>query len=104
MTSELKMYVNAAIWNDRLEVLLQVPERDQATGLKQIVTSMTIETKEPGRVVDPSFAMSYGDAKALMNQLWNAGIRPTDVKDSTALEAHLLDMRMIAFKKLGITQ
>jgi hypothetical protein len=37
-----------------------------------------------------------------MNQLWHAGIRPTEVKDSTALEAHLSDMRLIAFNRLKI--
>ena len=101
MDKQLIARVNAGVWNDVIEVLLAKPE-DTVDGLRRVVTCMTLEAIEPGYMCHPSFVMTYDDAKALMNQLWHAGVRPTEVKDSTALEAHLSDMRKIAFNRLKI--
>lgn len=49
----------------------------------------------------PTFQMSKDNARALMDDLWAAGIRPTGVGDHgetlSATKAHLDDMRSIAF-------
>jgi len=45
-------------------------------------------------------------AQVLMDDLWNAGIRPTDGAGSAgamrAAEHHIADLRQVAFKVLGI--
>jgi hypothetical protein len=50
----------------------------------------------------PTFFIPIDNAQKLMDSLWTAGIRPTDLADQRGLVAHLQDMRTIAFKKLGI--
>lgn len=46
-------------------------------------------------------------AQGLMDDLWNAGVRPTDGNGSAgamrAAERHIADLRAVAFKTLGIT-
>lgn len=46
------------------------------------------------------------EAQNLMDSLWEAGVKPSGGEGHTAhiraLNAHLLDFRKIAFKKLGI--
>jgi len=46
-------------------------------------------------------------AQTLMDDLWNAGLRPSEGSGSAgamaAVQQHLADMRKIAFVKLGIT-
>ena len=50
-----------------------------------------------------TFSLERGDVQKLMDDLWNAGIRPTDAGDSagalTATKAHLEDMRKLVFNK-----
>lgn len=51
----------------------------------------------------PTFDLSMQDAIGLMNTLWEAGVRPTEFKHPSGeiqrLEAHLEDMRKLAFKE-----
>lgn len=64
-----------------------------------------IEDGEPLELV-PIFRLHETEAQTLMDDLWHAGIRPTEGSGSAgsmrATEKHLADMRVIAFNKLGI--
>lgn len=52
---------------------------------------------------EPSFSIPSGMAKNLMDELWRAGIRPSEgVPSGDAQTAHLQDMRAIAFAKLNV--
>ena len=52
----------------------------------------------------PSFWLTMHNAKKLMDDLWNAGIRPTEMSETEgalkATKEHLADMRDIAFRFL----
>lgn len=55
-----------------------------------------------GRERQPTFTLlSYDDAQLLMDDLWNAGLRPTEGTGSAgslkATERHLEDMRTLVF-------
>lgn len=54
----------------------------------------------------PTFSIRMDQAQVLMDDLWNAGIRPTDGSGSAgamrAAEHHIADLRRVAFKALGI--
>lgn len=54
----------------------------------------------------PSFTLGREDAQRVMDDLWAAGLRPTQGQQSEGLTAgqarHLEDMRAIAFAKLDI--
>jgi hypothetical protein len=54
----------------------------------------------------PTFQLDEYAAQALMNELWNAGLRPSDGTGNSgqlgAVENHLSDLRTIAFHLLKI--
>lgn len=51
---------------------------------------------------EPSFAVELDDAQKLIDDLWAAGVRPSETRDRDAQGRHLADMRAIAFGKLNI--
>ncbi len=54
----------------------------------------------------PALTFRDGEAQALIDTLWSAGLRPTQGKQSEGVTAaqdrHLQDMRALAFAKLGV--
>ena len=66
------------------------------------------EAKADGVIKEPSVRLSEEAAQRLMDQLWIAGVRPSDGEGNIgqigAVKAHLEDMRKIAFKKLGMKE
>lgn len=59
-----------------------------------------------GEPIPPSLALVADAAQQLMDDLWQAGLRPTQGRQSegqlAAMAAHLLDMRTIAFNSLHL--
>jgi len=58
-----------------------------------------------GLMRDPLLRLSQEQAAALMDDLWNAGVRPSDQGTPgqlAAMQAHIGDLRAIAFKALGV--
>lgn len=64
------------------------------------------ETIAPNAEMRPLLMINHTHAQVLMDDLWNAGIRPTDGAGTAgamrAAERHIADLRQIAFKALGI--
>lgn len=65
---------------------------------------------DEGAFVEPALMIDQDGAQQLMDELWRAGIRPTEGSGSAgslaATERHLADMKVIAFSALkskGIT-
>jgi hypothetical protein len=60
-----------------------------------------LEKLEEACVPTPSFTLDIEQAQTLMDDLWNAGIRPTEGSGSAgamrAVERHLEDMRTLVF-------
>jgi len=60
------------------------------------------DEKNMGEIVNPSFSLSPEDAQALMDDLWNCGLRPSEGTGSAgalaATQKHLEDMRKLVFK------
>jgi hypothetical protein len=54
----------------------------------------------------PTFSLDPEDAQTLMDDLWRAGLRPTEGRQSEGVTAaqnrHLEDMRKLTFSKLGV--
>ena len=72
-----------------------------------IGTEISMEVKEnQHQACDPTFSLRYDEAQVLMDDLWVAGLRPTEGAGSAgslrATEKHLNDMRRIAFDRLKI--
>ncbi len=76
---------------------------------RYIVTGFTIEKHtidEDGIIPSPSFTLSIKSAQSLMDELWAAGVRPSEknlpsANTTDAIGKHLEDMRKIAFMYLG---
>ena len=68
--------------------------------------NVVMERLPEASLVEPTMRIDNTAAQALMDDLWAAGVRPTEGTGSAgslrATEKHLADMRAIAFKKLGI--
>ena len=66
--------------------------------------SITVDNSEPdGLYQSPPLVLAEEDAQNLLQELWNAGIRPNNGEGTTAqvaaLKSHLEDMRSLVFKK-----
>jgi hypothetical protein len=89
-----------APWTGGIEFLLTEKMQD---GRRAIATKITMEVQEDGYLVEPSFRLSHEDAQALMDELWNCGLRPTEGTGSAgalaATQKHLEDMRRLVFEK-----
>lgn len=72
-----------------------------------VATTLTMTAHPDGAYSEPFTRLNRADAQELIDSLWNAGLRPTQGRQSegvtTAQAAHLTDMRAIAFAKLNIT-
>lgn len=88
----------AAPWHNGVDLLVRDGD---AVGV-----NVVMERKEPGLMVDPTMRISRGAAQMLVDDLWQAGFRPTEGTGSAgslkATEKHLQDMRKIAFKQLDL--
>ncbi len=73
-----------------------------------VARDITFEKASPGQYVEPVFRLSEEQAQVLIDDLYAAGVRPTAASGSAGamgkIEAHLRDMRRIAFGKLKIEE
>lgn len=94
----MKTYIRAqsSPWKSGIE--LAIFSEDKKTRVKEIIVE-TIDERMP---CEPSFQMANDTAQILMDDLWNAGVRPTEGSGSAgalrAVERHLEDMRRLVFK------
>ncbi len=69
-------------------------------------SGIEFEAHIPGSMTEPSLRIDISEAQILMDDLWNAGIRPTEGTGSAgslkATENHLSDMRSIVESAMGI--
>ena len=92
-----------APWHNGVEILIRETRND---GMLSVVTNIVMETKEPGLFIEPTLRLSNTAAQTLMDDLWGAGLRPTEGSGSAgslrATEKHLNDLRKIVGKQLDV--
>ncbi|MEO2054718.1 MAG: hypothetical protein ABGX83_05405 [Nitrospira sp.] len=102
---DLKVRAFLAHWSMGIEVLI-TDEYNHSGHDSLSVAEITMKRTTPGEVMKPTFSLQKPSAQVLMDDLWNAGIRPTEGSGSAgslkATEKHLSDMRTIVSKKLGV--
>jgi len=98
MDEKTVIRAQAAPWRRAIELLVRQGER--------VATNMVMETFNSAVDYGPTVRIDIDEAQTLMDDLWHAGIRPTEGTGSAgslrATEKHLADMRSIVFAKLGI--
>ena len=75
--------------------------------VRQYACSPAMVNVVQGAYMYPAFQMGMSGAQKLMDDLWNAGIRPVDVKskvsdNQTDMARHLQDMRALAFGSIKL--
>ncbi len=98
MNEFLEARAVAGPWHSDIEILIkQKTSAGIATCDELIMT-----TKKEGEGIDPSFKLEKHKAQILMDDLWHAGLRPTEGTGSAgslaATQRHLEDMRTLVFK------
>jgi len=92
----LKLRVKSVFWRQSIEFQA---ERNGAIG-----RPLVFDTPMSNPVyLAPTFSLSIDAAQILMDDLWNAGLRPTEGSGSAgalaATQRHLEDMRTLVFNK-----
>lgn len=92
-----KIRAQAGQWNSCIE--LQARDENGYAG------RMVFEKKPDHQILDAFLRIDHSSAQVLMDDLWQAGLRPSEGSGSAgslkATENHLKDMQRIAFKLLG---
>jgi hypothetical protein len=74
--------------------------------IAQEIEFVEVTREQEGGDFPPAFTLPMDAAQQLIDELWKAGLRPTEGAGSAgqlaSTERHLSDMRMIALHKLGI--
>jgi len=106
MESEINIRAYREPWaNDSisLRILKRDWLSDSPAPVQSVATQITFtQIDTPGTVLPAAIHLTPGEATQLLDELWRAGIRPTDGTGSVgqlgATQAHLQDMRAIVFK------
>lgn len=89
--------------HDSIDVFMAA--RSDRSGELWVAQPLVYMQTPEGARSDPTMRLPREDAQALMDQLWNCGIRPAEGAGSAgqmgAVERHLKDMRAIAFGMLS---
>ena len=85
-------------------VALHLSTRDIESRALYVARPLIFDKIEPGTRTQPAIRLEREDAQRLMDELWQAGLRPSEGTGSAgslaATERHLSDMRSIAFAAL----
>lgn len=69
---------------------------------RSVVISLMMDQREAATILDPFVTIERAAAQQLLDDLWNAGLRPAEARTTGE---HLTDLRKIAFaalKKIGL--
>ena len=98
MAADIEMRAQAAPWRQGVSLWIR---QGSAYAI-----NLVMEEKRDFVAVDPSLSISETAAQTLMDDLWSAGIRPTEAAGSAGAmrraESHISDLRAIAFKLLKV--
>jgi len=101
----MNIFLSKRPWSDRVEFLLREQQGDRHVVGEQVLLR-TLTPADDGVVLPGTFALQDTVCQALVDQLWNLGFRPSEGSGSAgalaATQAHLADMRTIAFRCMEI--
>ncbi len=91
---------HAAPWNQSIDILV-ISRRE--TGQPFTAARLTFEPVDEFTHIEPTASLDHKDAQTLMDDLWQAGLRPTEGTGSAGAFAaqgkHLEDMRRLVFEE-----
>lgn len=106
MSQNIQARAESTDYNSRVGILFKRGTGDTRDPLQFAQLAWGEENPPDHLTHPPTVEMRPEDAQRLMDDLWHAGLRPTQGKQSegvtAAQQAHLNDMRAIVFAKLEI--
>ncbi len=100
-----KWMAQNSMWMDRYELVCFHYEGN--TRIVRRFSERVDAVPEGHMITEPTLSVSGDEAQQIMNALWDTGLRPNNgagaVAHTEAIEAHLQDMRTIAFNRLKIS-
>ena len=105
-SNPLRFRVNREPWDAGYKMLMGTENHREGTF--SVCTELKFERFDNGMAIPESagIALTERGAQSLMDELWNAGIRPASGEGSVgqigATEKHLEDMRKIVSKNLEV--
>lgn len=95
MSSDLAIRAQAAPWHNGIEIMI--------TDGDAVACNLSMEKVPEGQTVAPTMTITNQAAQSLMDELWHAGLRPSEGSGSAgslkATERHLEDMRTLVFSR-----
>lgn len=98
MHANWKFSAEREIWSEAVSIRIGVRQED---GGFAVAEPLTMRVIEPGAFVPPCVNMPFSAAQSLMDELWQAGCRPSQSIGTAgqveAIKHHLEDMRKLVF-------
>jgi hypothetical protein len=103
MSSPLRFQVERSAYRRSIELRAAFTTD---SGRLSVLSSVNVTEVEPGQLgpLDPLLTLTHADATALIDELWRAGVRPSEHGSAgqlAATEKHLQDMRRLVFESLA---
>jgi hypothetical protein len=93
----------SAPWHRNISVFLAEVRDGKLYAFATELMMTHYEKEDMGKEIFPTFSLEPEDAQALMDDLWNCGLRPSEGTGSAgalaATQKHLEDMRKLVFKE-----
>lgn len=103
MDTERRTHVRVCEENYKDHLNFAIIEGSRRDEYFYAATKVTMERIKPGDSTPTAFSIPYDCGQILMDDLWNAGIRPTETKNQAgeiaATKYHLEDMRKLVFEQ-----
>ena len=97
---EIRATRQPALWGDCVEIRILDQER------REYVKGVHMTVANDGEMIPAAVRLTPHQAQALIDGLWECGLRPTEGTGSAgalaAVERHLADMKKVAFHALKI--
>ena len=97
-----KFAVQREIWSDAVSIRIGVKRED---GSFDVADALVMRTVPIGAITQPCMSLPFDAAQRLMDELWQAGCRPSQSVGSSgqveAIKYHLEDMRKLVFKEVS---
>ena len=100
MDEDIKIFAQRANFSRHIEIGIMTADG------KSVAQPLTMVPHDAHMYTQPAFRLPHDAAQNLIDDLWRMGFRPSDGTGNAgqlaATQAHLNDMRALAFKKLAV--
>lgn len=105
--NRIKVFIERQVWSPEGHLAVYIHRRSGKEGELRTGIALPMEFRvrtpeEEGGRMEPALELTPEDGQAFMDELWRAGLRPTEGTGSAgslaATERHLEDMRALVFK------